>query len=213
MHFLSDDLENYIEQHSENEPELLAKLNKETYQKVLLPRMLSGHFQGRVLSMLSQLIRPLNILEIGTYTGYSALCLCEGMRENGVLHTIDIKEELIDFQRKYFDLSPWGNQIVQHLGEATAIIPTIDMQFDLVFIDADKENYIQYFNLIVPKMNKGGVVLSDNVLWSGKVVEEVHPNDISTKVLLEYNQLLKNDPRVATVLLPIRDGLTVSRVL
>jgi caffeoyl-CoA O-methyltransferase len=213
MHFLSDDLENYIEQHSENEPELLAKLNKETYQKVLLPRMLSGHFQGRVLSMLSQLIRPLNILEIGTYTGYSALCLCEGMRENGVLHTIDIKEELIDFQRKYFDLSPWGNQIVQHLGEATAIIPTIDMQFDLVFIDADKENYIQYFNLIVPKMNKGGVVLSDNVLWSGKVVEEVHPNDISTKVLLEYNQLLNNDPRVATVLLPIRDGLTVSRVL
>lgn len=213
MHFLSDDLEDYIEQHSENEPELLAKLNKETYQKVLLPRMLSGHFQGRVLSMLSQLIRPLNILEIGTYTGYSALCLCEGMQENGVLHTIDIKEELIDFQRKYFDLSPWGSQIVQHLGEATAIIPTIDMKFDLVFIDADKENYIHYFNLIVPKMNKGGVILSDNVLWSGKVIEEVHPNDISTKVLLEYNQLLKNDPRVSTVLLPIRDGLTVSRVL
>lgn len=213
MHFLSDDLENYIEQHSENEPELLAKLNKETYQKVLLPRMLSGHFQGRVLSMLSQLIRPLNILEIGTYTGYSALCLCEGMQEKGVLHTIDIKEELIDFQRKYFDLSPWGSQIVQHLGEATVIIPTIDMKFDLVFIDADKENYIHYFNLIVPKMNKGGVILSDNVLWSGKVVEEVHPNDISTKVLLEYNQLLKNDPRVTTVLLPIRDGLTVSRVL
>lgn len=213
MHFLSDDLENYIEQHSENEPELLAKLNKETYQKVLLPRMLSGHFQGRVLSMLSQLIRPLNILEIGTYTGYSALCLCEGMQEKGVLHTIDIKEELIDFQRKYFDLSPWGSQIVQHLGEATVIIPTIDMKFDLVFIDADKENYIHYFNLIVPKMNKGGVILSDNVLWSGKVVEEVQPNDISTKVLLEYNQLLKNDPRVTTVLLPIRDGLTVSRVL
>ena len=213
MHFLSDDLENYIEQHSENEPELLAKLNKETYQKVLLPRMLSGHFQGRVLSMLSQLIRPLNILEIGTYTGYSALCLCEGMQEKGVLHTIDIKEELVDFQRKYFDLSPWGSQIVQHLGEATKIIPTIDMKFDLVFIDADKENYIEYFNLIVPKMNKGGVILSDNVLWSGKVVEEVHPNDISTKVLLEYNQLLKNDPRVTTVLLPIRDGLTVSRVL
>lgn len=213
MHFLSDDLEDYIEQHSENEPELLAKLNKETYQKVLLPRMLSGHFQGRVLSMLSQLIRPLNILEIGTYTGYSALCLCEGMQEKGVLHTIDIKEELIDFQRKYFDLSPWGRQIVQHLGEATVIIPTIDMKFDLVFIDADKENYIHYFNLIVPKMNKGGVILSDNVLWSGKVVEEVHPNDTSTKVLLEYNQLLKNDPRVTTVLLPIRDGLTVSRVL
>ena len=213
MHFLSDDLELYIEQHSEKEPELLAKLTKETYQKILLPRMLSGHFQGRVLSMLSKLIRPVNILEIGTYTGYAALCLCEGMQDNGSLHTIDIKEELVDFQRKYFDQSTWGNQIVQHLGEAIAIIPTLDVKFDLVFIDADKENYINYYNLILPKMNKGGVILSDNVLWSGKVVEPLYPNDISTKVLLEYNQLLKEDPRVETVLLPIRDGLTVSRVL
>lgn len=213
MHFISQELENYIEQHSEKEPELLAALNKETYQKVLLPRMLSGHFQGRVLSMLSKLIRPVNILEIGTYTGYSALCLCEGMQENGTLHTIDIKEELVDFQRKHFDKSPWGNQIVQHLGEAIDIIPTLDMQFDLVFIDADKENYINYFELIVPKMNKGGIILSDNVLWSGKVLEPLQPNDLSTKIILEYNQLLKNDPRVETVLLPIRDGLTVSRVL
>ena len=213
MHFISQELEDYIEQHSEKEPELLAALNKETYQKVLLPRMLSGHFQGRVLSMLSKLIRPVNILEIGTYTGYSALCLCEGMQENGTLHTIDIKEELVDFQRKHFDKSPWGNQIVQHLGEALDIIPTLDMKFDLVFIDADKENYINYFELIVPKMNKGGIILSDNVLWSGKVLEPLHPKDISTKILLEYNQLLKNDPRVETVLLPIRDGLTVSRVL
>ena len=213
MHFISQELENYIEQHSEKEPELLAALNKETYQKVLLPRMLSGHFQGRVLSMLSKLIRPVNILEIGTYTGYSALCLCEGMQENGTLHTIDIKEELVDFQRKHFDKSPWGNQIVQHLGEALNIIPTLDMKFDLVFIDADKENYINYFELIVPKMNKGGIILSDNVLWSGKVLEPLNPKDVSTKILLEYNQLLKNDPRVETVLLPIRDGLTVSRVL
>jgi caffeoyl-CoA O-methyltransferase len=213
MHFLSDDLEDYIEKHSEKEPELLAQLNKETYQKVLLPRMLSGHFQGRVLSMLSKLIRPKNILEIGTYTGYSALCLCEGMQENGVLHTIDIKEELVDFQRKYFDRSPWGNQIVQHLGEALTIIPTIDIKFDLVFIDADKENYIHYYNLIVPKMNKGGLILSDNVLWSGKVVQELDPNDSATKVLLEYNQLLKDDSRVETVLFPIRDGLTLSRVI
>ena len=213
MHFISQELENYIEQHSEKEPELLAALNKETYQKVLLPRMLSGHFQGRVLSMLSKLIRPVNILEIGTYTGYSALCLCEGMQEKGTLHTIDIKEELVDFQRKHFDKSPWGNQIVQHLGEALDIIPTLDMKFDLVFIDADKENYINYFELIVPKMNKGGIILSDNVLWSGKVLEPLHPKDISTKILLEYNQLLKNDPRVETILLPIRDGLTVSRVL
>jgi caffeoyl-CoA O-methyltransferase len=213
MHFISQELEDYIEQHSEKEPELLAALNKETYQKILLPRMLSGHFQGRVLSMLAKLIRPVNLLEIGTFTGYSALCLCEGMQENGVLHTIDIKEELIDFQRKHFDKSPWGKQIVQHLGEATEIIPNLDLKFDLVFIDADKENYINYFKMIVPKMNKGGIILSDNVLWSGKVLEPLHPNDLSTKILMEYNNLLKNDPRVETVLLPIRDGLTVSRVL
>ncbi len=213
MHFISPELEDYVEQHSENEPELLKALNKETYQKILLPRMLSGHFQGRVLSMLSKLIRPVNILEIGTYTGYSALCLCEGMRENGILHTIDIKEELVDFQRKHFDKSPWGKQIVQHLGEAVAIIPTLDLKFDLVFIDADKENYLNYFEMIVPRMNKGGIILSDNVLWSGKVLEPLNPKDISTKVLLEYNQKLKEDPRVETVLLPIRDGLTVSRVL
>ena len=213
MHFLSQDLEDYIEQHSGNEPELLAQLNKETYQKILLPRMCSGHFQGRVLSMLSKLINPVNILEIGTFTGYAALCLCEGMKANGVLHTIDIKEELVDFQRKYFDKSGFGPQITQHLGEAVGIIPTLDLKFDLIFIDADKENYINYFNLVLPKMNKGGIILSDNVLWSGKVVEPLQKNDLSTKILLEYNLLLKNDPRIETVLLPIRDGLTVSRVL
>ena len=213
MHFISQELEDYIEQHSQKEPELLAALDKETYQKVLLPRMLSGHFQGRVLSILSKLIRPLTILEIGTYTGYSALCLCEGLQKNGMLHTIDIKEELVDFQRKYFDKSHWGKQIVQHLGEAVAIIPTLDLKFDLVFIDADKENYIRYFEMILPRMNKGGIILSDNVLWSGKVLEPLQPNDLSTKTLLEYNQLLKNDPRVESVLLPIRDGLTVSRVI
>ena len=141
MHFISQELEDYIEHHSEKEPQHLAALNKETYQKILLPRMLSGHFQGRVLSMLSKLIRPVNILEIGTYTGYSALCLCEGMQENGQLHTIDIKEELIDFQRKHFDKSAWGKQIVQHWGAAIDISPGLDLKFDLVFIDADKENY------------------------------------------------------------------------
>lgn len=213
MHFISQELEDYIEQHSEKEPALLAALNKETYQKILLPRMLSGHFQGRVLSMLSKIIRPLNILEIGTYTGYSALCLCEGIQEKGTLHTIDIKEELVDFQRKHFDKSPWGKQIFQYLGEAVTIIPTLETKFDLVFIDADKENYLNYFELILPKMNKGGIILSDNVLWSGKVLEPVHPNDLSTKIIMKYNDLLKNDPRVETVLLPIRDGLTVSRVL
>ena len=213
MHFLSEDLEDYVTAHSQDEPALLAQLNKETYQKILLPRMLSGHFQGRVLSMLSKLIRPNSILEIGTYTGYATLCLCEGMKENGIVHTIDIKEELVDFQRKYFDKSLWGNQIVQHLGEAVDIIPTLETKFDLVFIDADKENYLNYYELIVPKMNKGGIILSDNVLWSGKVIEPLKEGDLSTKILLEYNQRLKNDPRVETVLLPIRDGLTVSRVL
>lgn len=213
MHFISSELENYVEKHSENEPQLLADLNRETYQKVLLPRMLSGHFQGRVLSMLSKLIRPINILEIGTYTGYSALCLAEGMEDSGFLHTIDIKEELVDLQRKYFDKSPWGKQIVQHLGQATDIIPLLDIKFDLVFIDADKENYLNYYEMIVPKMNKGGIILSDNVLWSGKVLEELNPKDSSTAVLLKYNKRLQEDPRVETVLLPIRDGLTISRVL
>ena len=213
MHFISSELEDYIAAHSEPEPELLAALDRETHLKVLQPRMLSGHFQGRVLSLLSKLVRPTNILEIGTYTGYSALCLCEGLLPEGKLHTIDIKEELYDFQRKYFDKSSWGNQIVQYIGDAIEIIPTLDHKFDLAFIDADKENYINYFHLVVPKMNKGGIILSDNVLWSGKVLEPVKPNDKSTKILLEYNELLKADPRVETVLLPIRDGLTVSRVI
>ena len=191
MHFISQELEEYIEKHSQNEPELLAQLNKETYQKILLPRMLSGHFQGRVLSMLSKLIRPVTVLEIGTYTGYASLCLCEGLQENGQLHTIDIKEELVDFQRKYFDKSPWGNKIFQHLGEAISIIPNLDLKFDLVFIDADKENYLNYFEMIVPKMNKGGIILSDNVLWSGKVLEPLQKNDSSTESLIRYNELLK----------------------
>ena len=213
MHFISEDLENYVTNQSQAEPELLAKLNKETHQKILQPRMLSGHFQGRVLSMLSKIIRPKNILEIGTYTGYAALCLAEGLAENGTLDTIDIEEELFDFQKKYFDASEWKDQIFQHLGDAIDIIPTLNKKFDLVFIDADKENYVNYFHLIVPIMNKGGIILSDNVLWSGKVLEEVKGNDKSTTVLLEYNKLVKEDPRVETVLLPIRDGLTISRVL
>ncbi|MBA4134393.1 MAG: methyltransferase [Flavobacterium sp.] len=212
MHFLSDELDDYVTKHSQDEPELLVQLNRETHLKILQPRMLSGHFQGRVLSILSKIIHPTNILEIGTYTGYATLCLAEGLAENGTIDTIDVNEELVDFQRKYFDRSQWGNQIFQHLGPALDIIPTLGKNYDLVFIDADKDNYINYFHAIVPIMNKGGIILSDNVLWSGKVVEEVKANDRTTKLLMEYNQLLKNDPRVETVLLPIRDGLTVSRV-
>lgn len=213
MHFISEELEDYAAFHSENEPELLAALNRETHQKILQSRMLSGHFQGRVLSMISKLVNPQHILEIGTYTGYATLCLAEGLQENGSLDTMDVNEELYDFQRKYFDLSPWKDKITQHLGNALELIPSLNKKLDLVFIDADKENYINYFNMIVPMMNKGGIILSDNVLWSGKVLEPVKANDKSTKILLDYNQLLKEDPRVETVLLPIRDGLTVSRVI
>ncbi|RKS25840.1 putative O-methyltransferase YrrM [Flavobacterium endophyticum] len=213
MHFISPELELYVERHSENEPTLLAALHRETYQKIMQPRMLSGHFQGRVLSMLSKLIRPATILEIGTYTGYATLCLAEGMQENGSIDTIDINEELSSIQKKYFDLSPWKDQISQHLGDALEIIPTLGKTYDLVFIDADKDNYLRYFDMILPLMNKGGIILSDNVLWSGKILETPDPRDLSTNVLLEYNKKLKEDPRVETVLLPIRDGLTVSRVL
>ena len=212
MHFLSEELDTYVTLHSQDEPELLVQLNKETHQKILQPRMLSGHFQGRVLSILSKIIHPTNILEVGTYTGYATLCLAEGLAENGTIDTLDNEEELFDFQRKYFDKTIWAKQITQHLGDALDIIPTLSKKYDLVFIDADKENYINYFHLIVPMMNKGGIILSDNVLWSGKVLEEVKQGDITTQILLEYNKLLKEDPRVETVLLPIRDGLTVSRV-
>lgn len=210
MHFISDELDDYVVQHSEKEPELLKALTRETYQKVLQPRMLSGHYQGRVLSLLSKLIRPKTILELGTFTGYSALCLAEGLQKDGVLHTIDHNEELATFQRRYFDLSPFGSQIYQHTGDAIDIIPKMDLGFDLVFIDADKENYINYFHQIIDKLNPGGVILSDNVLWSGKVIEPLVASDISTNTVLEYNRLLKNDKRLETVLLPIRDGLTVS---
>ena len=212
MHFLSEDLENYANEHTDNEPILLQELSKRTHLTVLQPRMISGHLQGRFLSLLSKMIHPKTILEIGTYTGYATLCLAEGLPANGVLHTIDIKEELIDLQREFFDRSGYGSQIVQHLGKAADIIPTLNTTFDLVFIDADKQNYSLYFDLIIEKMNRGGIILSDNVLWSGKVVEEVKQNDKHTQALMIYNQKLKDDSRVETVLLPIRDGITVSRV-
>tara|TARA_R110002167_G_scaffold292519_2_gene497153 strand:- start:1911 stop:2555 length:645 start_codon:yes stop_codon:yes gene_type:complete len=213
MHFIPEELDDYVVNHSENEPELLKELARETFQKILQPRMLSGHYQGRVLSLLSKLINPKNILEIGTYTGYSTLCLAEGLQKKGVIHTIDINEELADFQRKYFDKSPFGEQIIQYVGNALDIIPTLDIKFDLIFIDADKENYPNYFKMVIDKLNPGGILLSDNVLWSGKVIEPLQPDDLSTKAILEYNTLLKEDERIETILLPIRDGLTISRKL
>lgn len=212
MEFLPEHIANYAADHSQKEPELLAELYRETWQKALVPRMISGHFQGRVLSMISKLVRPKNILEIGTYTGYSALCLAEGMQEDGVLHTIDHNEELFEFQKKYFDRSRFKGLIRQHVGEALQIIPELEGPFDLVFIDADKANYSNYFNLVIDKMNPGGVLLSDNVLWSGKVTSDPGEKDLDTRELIAYNKLMNEDPRIETVLLPIRDGLTLSRV-
>jgi len=211
MHFIAEKIDDYAVRHSEDEPELLKQLSRETHQKILQPRMLSGHYQGRVLSMISKMINPKNVLEIGTYTGYSALCLAEGLQKDGQLHTIDINEELFDFQRKYFDKSGFGKQIHQHLGNALELVPKLDMIFDLVFIDADKENYANYFEMVIEKVNPGGLILSDNVLWSGKVIEAVEPDDLDTKALIEYNTLLKDDKRIETIVLPIRDGLTISR--
>ena len=211
MHFLPEKLDDYIVAHSESEPELLQQLTRETYQKILQPIMLSGPYQGRVLSMISKLVNPKTILELGTFTGYATLCLAEGLQASGKIDTIDINEELVDFQRKYFDQSKYSSQIYQHLGNAVDIIPKLNTSYDLVFIDADKPNYVTYFHLIIDKLNPGGVIISDNVLWHGKVIEPIQEKDISTKTLLAYNTLLSEDDRLDTVVLPIRDGLTISR--
>lgn len=211
MHFLPEAIDNYAVAHTQAEPDVLAQLTRETYQKILQPRMLSGHFQGRLLSILSKIVNPKTILELGTYTGYSAICLAEGLKENGELHTLDINEELQSIQNKYFELSGFRNNIHQHLGEALEILPNLDMKFDLIFMDADKPNYPAYFNLIIDKLNPGGILLTDNVLWSGKVVEPLKMDDESTRALLEYNTLVATDSRLETVMLPIRDGLSLSR--
>lgn len=212
MHFLPEKLDDYIVDHSQKEPELLQQLSKETWQKVLAPRMLSGHFQGRVLSLISKMVNPRYILEIGTYTGYSALCLAEGIQTKGQLHTIDNNEEIFDLQRKYFDKSIYGNQIIQHIGNALNVIPSLAITFDLVFIDADKKNYPNYLEIILPKLKSGSIILSDNVLWTGKVIEPLQKGDQDTKALLEYNKMINEHSQLETVLLPIRDGLTLTRV-
>jgi caffeoyl-CoA O-methyltransferase len=211
MDFISEELERYAAFHSQKEPELLKELSKATFQKILQPRMLSGHLQGRFLSLISKLVQPKSILEIGTYTGYSALCLAEGLKTDGVLHTIDCNEELVDFQKHYFDKSEYKNHIKQYLGDAKHIIPTIGETFDLVFIDADKSNYPTYFELVIERLHSGGIIISDNVLWSAKVLSDAAPNDEDTKSLQLYNAMINNDPRVEVVLLPIRDGLSICR--
>ena len=212
MHFLSEDLERYAEQHSQQEPPLLAALTRETHLRILQPRMLSGHLQGRFLSLLSRLLAPTYIVEIGTFTGYATLCLAEGLMPSGRLHTIGANEEYEEIQDKYFGQSPYREQIIQHFAPALEVLPTLPDGIDMVFIDADKKNYLNYFEVVLPKMRPGGVILSDNVLWSGKVVEPVKDNDKHTQILMEYNKRLATDPRLETVLLPIRDGLTLSIV-
>jgi predicted O-methyltransferase YrrM len=211
MEFIDKTLNDYCVQHSQTEPKLLKELAKETWQKVLQPRMLSGAFQGRLLSMISKIVSPTNILEIGTYTGYATLCLAEGLNKDGEIHTIDVNEELQTLQQKYFNKSEFKDHIKTHLGEAKTIIPGLDQKFDLVFIDADKQNYGLYLDLVLPKLNPGAVVLSDNVLWSGKVIDD-KTTDLVTLALKAYNKKINEHPDLETVLLPIRDGLSVSRM-
>lgn len=211
MEFIADNLDQYVCAHSENEPEILADLNRRTHVSVIQPRMLSGHYQGRVLSMLSHMIQPENVLEIGTYTGYSALCFAEGLKEKGHLTTIDVNEELEDFVAAYIEKAGMGDRITQLIGDAIDIIPTLDEQFDIVFIDADKKNYCNYYDLVFDKVKSGGYIIADNVLWSGKVLEDYDSLDRETKIIMDYNQKVHEDDRVQEVLFPIRDGLMIAR--
>lgn len=210
MEFLSDDLQKYVEDHSEPESDLLQKINRETHLHVLKPRMLSGHLQGRVLSMISHMIQPKRILEIGTYTGYAALCMAEGLQLDGRLVTVDSNEELSHRTKAYFNQSNYSNQIEMKVGEAKAIIPTLEEQWDLVFIDADKKNYGVYFDLVIDKVNPRGFIIADNVLWSGKVLDK-SKNDTDTTAIRDFNMQVHNDSRVQNVLFPIRDGLMILR--
>ena len=213
MDFISKKLIEYISENSSKEPEILAKLNKETYQKVLQPRMLSGHIQGRFLSMISKIKSPSCILEIGTYTGYGTLCLAEGLSNGGKIFTIDRNEELLKIQNKYFEMSGKRDKIIQLTGNAKDILENLDESYDIVFIDADKENYIEYFNLVSERLNNNGIIISDNVLWSGKVLNSPSKNDEETNILIEFNKTLNEDERFETIILPIRDGLSISRLI
>ena len=208
--FINKDILDYVELNSQQEPTLLKELNKETHLKILNHRMLCSSYQGRVLSIISKIIKPKKVLEIGTYTGYSALCIAEGLDKNGIIHTIDINEELKEIQNKYFKKSGFENQIHQHIGNAIEIIPKINECFDFVYLDADKENYDKYFDLVIDKIVSGGVLISDNVLWSGKVLNNKN-KDLITQKLIEFNQLVKKDKRLDTIILPIRDGISICR--
>lgn len=200
-------LDRYIHQHISSEDDFLSELDRETHQKILHPRMLSGHLQGQILSMISCMIKPKHILEIGTFTGYSALCLAKGLTTEGQLHTIELDDELESIAQKYFIKSGMGSQIVQHIGDAREIIPSLKLKFDLVFIDADKREYCDYYQLVFGHVPVGGFILADNVLWDGKVVDPEAAAEEQTRGILEFNDLIQNDPRVKNVILPVRDGI------
>jgi predicted O-methyltransferase YrrM len=209
MEFIPQKISEYSLVHTQEETALLSELNRETWANVMTPRMLSGHLQGRILSMFSKMIKPRNIIEIGTYTGYSALCMAEGLRNNGTLHTIDLNEECTSIAKRYFNRSKYAENIKQYIGNALSIIPNLEYNFQLAFIDADKENYSTYFNLIADKIDLNGYIIADNVLWSGKVLQK--EKDKETEAIDLYNKKVLSDTRFETILLPVRDGLMISR--
>ena len=212
MDFLSPELQQYITRHTSPEPPLLSELNRETHSKVMKPRMLSGHVQGRFLALLSRMIKPEQVLEIGTYTGYSAICLAEGLAPGGLVHTIDVNEELEDMVRGYFSRAGLADKVRYYIGPALQLIPTLDYSFDLVFIDADKINNALYYEMVLDKVVPGGFILVDNVLWSGKVAQQTNKKiDADTQSILDFNARIQADDRVENLLLPLRDGLMMIR--
>ena len=205
------ELEEYILKHTDTEPDYLAQINRTTHLRVLNPRMLSGHLQGRVLAMFSHMMNPDRVLEIGTFTGYSALCLAEGLSDSGIVHTIEFDDELEELIRSNLQLSPLGSSIQLHIGDARSVIPTLNETFDLVFMDGDKREYQEYLELVLPKLRKGGIILADNTLWDGKVLSDTDSKDPQTQAVKMFNVHLANDKRVEKVMLPLRDGLTLIR--
>ncbi len=208
---IDKELDKYILDNIDTEDQLLQELNRQTHLKILRPRMLSGHLQGKILRMLSLMVNPTNILEIGTYTGYSALCLAEGLTDNGELHTIDINDEIQEFTESFISRSKHSDKIKLHIGSAIDIVPNLDMEFDMVFIDGDKRQYPEYFDIVIDKVKKGGYILADNILWDGKVLEDYNDTDDYTKGVIDFNRMMKEDNRVETVIIPLRDGLSVTR--
>lgn len=206
---ISEKIEAYARKMSDPESPVLQRLSRETQAKVLKPRMLSGHIQGKLLEFISRIHPSKRILEIGTYTGYSAICLAQGLTENGILHTIDHNPELEDFARHFFIEAGLDEKIVQHIGEAIEVIPTLDETFDLIFIDADKENYVNYFEMVFDKMPSGGIILADNVLWDGKVLQEPAAGDYETQGIIRFNEFIRHHQGLRKLLLPYRDGLFI----